>query len=267
MALPIPECNEATDNKGNIEKVSPCGLTSAKTVPLVSIITVVFNGAKTLRATIESIVPQLCEDVEYIVIDGGSTDGTKEIIEEYASHLTYWVSEPDLGIYDAMNKGISQANGNFCLFVGSDDEIIPLSFKIALSLITEHSWVYYGQVLRNGKPVGRRTNKFKILRDNIPHQAIFYPKSVYKNNSYRLQYKICADHEYNIRLIHGNIKFQYMNLFICKFGSSGVSSLNVDHDFARDYLDIVKTNAGTAVFLMLRILKLVKRILVKLSLN
>ena len=263
MSLPIPEGIEATDNKCNIKKVNPCGLTSAKNDPLVSIITVIYNGAKTLRATIDSIVPQLSEEVEFIVIDGGSTDGTQEIIEEYSSHLTYWISEPDLGIYDAMNKGISQANGKFCLFVGSDDEIIPSNFKIALSLMTEYSCVYYGQVLKNGMPLGRRTNKFKILRENIPHQAIFYPKSVYKNNSYRLQYKICADHEYNIRLIYSNIKFQYINLAICKFGSSGVSSLNVDHDFARDYLDIVKTNAGTAVFLILRILKLVKRSLVK----
>jgi glycosyltransferase involved in cell wall biosynthesis len=231
--------------------------------PIVSIITVVFNGSKTLRATIESIVPHLGDNVEYIVIDGGSTDGTREIIKEYASYLTYWVSESDLGIYDAMNKGISQANGDFCLFVGSDDEIIPLGFKKAQSLMTEFSCVYYGQVLKDGKPVGCRINKLKILRDNIPHQAIFYPKSVYKNNFYRLQYKICADHEYNIRLIYSKIKFKYMDFSICKFGSHGVSSLNADLDFARDYFDIVKNNAGTAISLLLRISKLVKRILVK----
>lgn len=87
----------------------------------VSVITVVFNDVKHIKGTMESFFSQTYENKEYIVIDGGSTDGTKEIIERYADRLAYWCSEPDGGIYDAMNKGISHATGGWINFLNCGD--------------------------------------------------------------------------------------------------------------------------------------------------
>ena len=90
-------------------------------LPLVTIITVVFNGEKYLQQTIQSVINQTYDNVEYVVIDGGSTDGTVDIIRKYEDKIDYWVSEPDQGIYDAMNKGIQLAGGEIVGLINSDD--------------------------------------------------------------------------------------------------------------------------------------------------
>src|ERR1700722_12907065 len=89
--------------------------------PLVSVITVVYNGAATLETTLLSVIGQSYDRVEYIVVDGGSKDGTLDLIDRYKSHIATWVSEPDKGVYDAMNKGIRMAKGDWLFFLGSDD--------------------------------------------------------------------------------------------------------------------------------------------------
>ena len=93
-------------------------------MPKLSIITVNLNKAKGLQKTIESVIFQTFTDYEYIIIDGGSTDGSKQIIEQYADKITYWVSEPDSGIYNGMNKGIKVAKGEYCLFLNSEDYLL-----------------------------------------------------------------------------------------------------------------------------------------------
>ena len=87
----------------------------------VSVITISYNNAEGLRRTIESVVAQNYSDYEYIIIDGGSTDNSRQIIESYADHISYWVSEPDKGVYNAMNKGIAQATGEYLHFLNSGD--------------------------------------------------------------------------------------------------------------------------------------------------
>lgn len=87
----------------------------------ISIITVSYNAAKTIEQTIQSVVNQTYDNIEYIIIDGGSTDGTVDIIKKYEDKIAYWVSEPDKGIYDAMNKGILKASGEYIYFLGADD--------------------------------------------------------------------------------------------------------------------------------------------------
>ena len=89
--------------------------------PRISIITVVYNGASTLEQTILSVLKQTYSRIEYIIIDGGSKDGTVDIIKKYQDRIAYWVSEPDEGIYDAMNKGIRHASGDWIYFLGADD--------------------------------------------------------------------------------------------------------------------------------------------------
>ena len=88
-----------------------------------SIITINYNNCEGLRRTIESVVNQTCHDFEYIIIDGGSTDGSVDVIKQYADQIDYWVSEPDKGIYNAMNKGVAVAKGEYCLFLNSGDSL------------------------------------------------------------------------------------------------------------------------------------------------
>ncbi len=95
--------------------------------PLISVITVVSNGEKHLEKTIQSVMNQAYDNVEYIIIDGGSTDGTVDIIRRYDDQIDYWVSEPDSGIYDAMNKAASTSNGNWLYFIGADDVLYEVA--------------------------------------------------------------------------------------------------------------------------------------------
>ena len=92
-----------------------------KQYPLISVITVSYNAVSTIEDTILSVINQTYTNIEYIIIDGGSADGTVGIIEKYVDRISYWVSEPDKGIYDAMNKGLKVANGDWAIFMGSDD--------------------------------------------------------------------------------------------------------------------------------------------------
>ena len=124
--------------------------TSTPEKPLITVVTVVYNGAATLEQTIQSVVNQTYDNVEYIIIDGASTDGTLDIIKKYEDRIDYWQSEPDKGIYDAMNKGLDLATGDFLIFLGADDLIFaPTTFQnIAMSLI-DRDKNYYGDVYLN----------------------------------------------------------------------------------------------------------------------
>lgn len=106
-------------------------------IPLISVITVVFNGAQTLRLTLDSIVQNLNENIEYIIIDGGSTDGTREIIADYCRYISLSVSEPDKGIYDAMNKGLGLASGEYIYFINSGDTLISDQTLVLVSRLLE----------------------------------------------------------------------------------------------------------------------------------
>lgn len=111
--------------------------------PLISIITVVFNGAGYIEKTIRSIIGQSFENFEYIIIDGGSTDGTVDIIRDYESSISYWISENDLGIYDAMNKAQQFAVGDFLWFINAGDEISDMNILMDLSLVAHRNIDYF----------------------------------------------------------------------------------------------------------------------------
>ena len=114
--------------------------------PLVSIITVSYNVAATLAKCIESVKTQAFKNYEYIIIDGLSTDGTLAIIKRYDKAITYWRSEKDTGIYNAMNKAVKLARGKWFLFLGADDELLP-GFSELTALLTDERCVYYGDFI------------------------------------------------------------------------------------------------------------------------
>jgi glycosyltransferase involved in cell wall biosynthesis len=160
--------------------------------PSISIITVVYNGEKYLEETIKSVITQTYNNVEYIIIDGGSTDGTLDIIKKYEKYIDYWVSEKDHGIYDAMNKGIKVAIGNGLLFLNAGDyfvgSVLNENIKIPCLLPVKYK-DYFGKL---------KDFKIRDYRYALPncHQGILFEN---KRILYDIQYKIAADYDFYIK--------------------------------------------------------------------
>ena len=212
--------------------------------PYISIITVVFNGEKYLEETIQSVLTQTYDNIEYIIIDGGSTDGSIEIIKKYEDKLAYWVSEKDDGIYDAMNKASKIATGDFANFLNADDTIYAhdaienivkdmddldsVFFSRAYVVSDTISWVY---------PDMKVVDMDRWLKWNLPnHQTIFFPKSFYTQNLYDTRLSIGADDDYKLfALKNHNVKF--INLKYVEFKRGGVSS---NHKNIRFFIQRIK---------------------------
>ena len=202
---------------------------------LLSIITINYNNAKGLRKTIESVRTQTFNDYEHIIIDGGSSDGSKEIIQEflndseYSKHISWWCSEKDGGIYNAMNKGIDKANGQFIYMLNSGDSLLPGVLTTLSPLLRENEKsVVYGPVdsYLNGhfqKTTGMSSEHLPI--GMIPHQGIFVPLELHKKiGYYNEKYKICADREFMLRLYTNKIPFVHIPVIICNYDEGGISS-------------------------------------------
>lgn len=166
-----------------------------------SIITINYNNCEGLRRTIESVVAQTCSDFEYIVIDGGSTDDSVDVIKQYAQQIDYWVSEPDKGIYNAMNKGVAQAHGEYCLFMNSgdclnDEAVVEDVYSIGLK-----SDVVTGGIKKDGGNVyfgPERVSMRHFYRKTLFHQASFIKTDVLREIPYDESYEIAADWKFFI---------------------------------------------------------------------
>ena len=226
----------------------------AITHPLISIITVVYNCVNTLEETILSVINQDFDNFEFIIIDGGSTDGTIEVIQKYQDKITSWISEPDKGIYDAMNKGIKIAKGDYVYFLGGDDLLYITSvLKIVSSRLTDKNKIYYGNVLFKTRNIlyDGKFSALKLATRNISHQSIFYPREIFDNYSFDTKYKIFADYELNLKL-YGNsyFSFAHMPITVALFNDEGSSGSNVlDSYFERDRLEIIKNNFPYWIYL------------------
>jgi len=220
--------------------------------PRISIATVVRNGEATLRRTIESVIHQLGGNAEYIIIDGASTDGTLDIIREYDASLAYWVSEPDRGIYDAMNKVLQVATGDWLLFLGADDELLA-SPEHLLERFTQTGALYYGNVTihQTGVISGGEFSRYRLMQENICHQAIFYPRAVYKAKKYDTTSGMKADHRYNIELRGAGVPFIYIDATISCFNNQGLSSAQ-DIAFEAIKLVAIRESFGLALYLLKR---------------
>lgn len=167
----------------------------------VSIITINYNNAKGLKKTLDSIVSQNQADFEYIVIDGNSTDGSQNIIEEYSKQISYWISEPDSGIYNAMNKGIRQATGEYVLFINSGDIIrTETNLSSIISQITGEDIIFFDLEVcdisnnRYVKIYPDRLDFKYFAEDSLPHMASFIKKDLLvKYGYYSEKIKISSD--------------------------------------------------------------------------
>ena len=199
--------------------------------PLISIITVSYNSSSTIEETILSIINQTYSNIEYIIIDGGSTDGTIDIIKKYNDKITYWISEPDKGIYDAMNKGIKKAKGEWINFMNCGDSFYSeTTIKDVFNIANEDSDIIYGNtnlLYEFGNFI--RTASLPTAENYMPfyHQSSFSRKEIMQERLFDIKYKICADKNFFYSIFHCGNSFEYVNLIIANYeAENGLSSIN-----------------------------------------
>lgn len=208
----------------------------------ISIVTVVYNGAQIIEETIISVVNQTYQNIEYIIIDGGSFDGTQEIIKKYEEKISYWISEKDNGIYHAMNKGIEVASGNYIIFMNAGDQFYE---KETISHVFKETINYdliYGNTLLNtdGKKSLSRAKSFEKINYGMPfcHQSVFVKQELMKQYNFSLNYKLASDYNFFLTLYNQNkYSFKRTDEIISIYDNCGAS---MSLDTIREKLKIIK---------------------------
>jgi glycosyltransferase involved in cell wall biosynthesis len=193
-----------------------------------SIITINYNNATGLEKTIQSVINQTFTDYEYIIIDGGSTDGSLDVIKKYADHITTWVSEPDKGVYNAMNKGIKIAKGEFINFMNSGDTFYETNTLsnvqnyltcdiIAGRWQKDHHIVY--------QSINNEVSMLDLFTDALNHQATFIKRTLFENNLYNEKYSIISDWIFTVEtIVFKNCTYKCIEEIIVDYDGHGISS-------------------------------------------
>ncbi|MDD3117989.1 MAG: glycosyltransferase family 2 protein [Victivallales bacterium] len=236
----------------------------------ISVITVCYNSAAYLEKAVESVLSQNYDNFEYLIIDGGSTDGTPDIIRRYEDRLAYWTSEPDRGIYDAMNKGIARASGDIVGIINSDDYYFPEALQKVADAFEGKSldeYIFWGDVqyehrgrVRGFRPAKVKTGAF------APHPSMFCPRRIYERiGTYDASFRLLGDYDFMYRAVNKfNLKPLYVPELIAFFREGGLADSNI-LSCLRDELK-VKRRYGQPWFIaypvfFLKILKNAPRIL------
>ena len=234
---------------------------------LVSIIIATYNAASQLPGCLASIKAQSFSNLEIVVIDGGSTDSTIALLQAYDKPNLVWVSEKDKGIYDALNKGIKKATGNWLYFMGADDRLLP-GFSELASRLTGRKTVHYGYSKEFYDP--RHKPSFVILTGEftpyrlakycLNHQAIIYPRRAFYTAQYNLKYKVLADYAFNLK-IWGDRSFKkiYYPIAIASYNMDGFSSQTEDVAFKKDKAKLIRKYMGYMMYLRFLLKKYKKR--------
>lgn len=198
-----------------------------------SIITINYNNVEGLKRTIESVKSQTFRDFEWILIDGGSSDGSKELIKENQEYFSYWVSEPDAGIYDAMNKGTREAKGEFCQYLNSGDFFISsdslqrvFQFPLTADVNYGDMWFVKGNTVIEKRTYPDVMTLSFLFKSPLGHQAVFVKTEVAKKYLYRTQYYISADRAFFLELFCNNCSFNYLSYPVVYFDSEGIGSVS-----------------------------------------
>ncbi|MBC7419024.1 MAG: glycosyltransferase [Pedobacter sp.] len=201
-------------------------------MPKLSVITIVYNNVRDIERTIKSVINQSFKDIEYLVIDGGSTDGTMEIISKYKGAISRIISEPDGGIYFAMNKGLALATGDYVLFMNSGDEIYHMQTAELVFKSAKDADIYYGETEMyndDWQSLGRRRHKvpeeftwrsFKYGM-NISHQAIYLRKAIIE--PFDVSYKYSADIDWILKAAKKAAKITRVDGYVAKYLVGGIS--------------------------------------------
>ncbi|MGN0006283.1 MAG: glycosyltransferase family 2 protein [Candidatus Gastranaerophilaceae bacterium] len=211
----------------------------------ISVITVCYNSEEVIEKTIQSVVNQTFEDFEYIIIDGASTDKTLEIVNKYQDKIAKIVSEKDKGIYDAMNKGIANASGDYIIFLNADDVFLHENvLKFAANKMTEGKALYYGDLIFLEKSTGKLNNRRQnnvnyiyLCGGMLFHPTIFASKKLFeKIGVFDTKYRIVADYDWVIRaLVKFKASCSYLDMPITIFvNGEGASSNPKNKDFHKN---------------------------------
>jgi len=209
--------------------------------PLISIVTVVYNGEEFLEETILSVIHQSYDNVEYILIDGGSTDGTLDIIKKYEDKISYWVSEKDEGIYDAMNKGLKVVTGKYISILNADDYYEKDALSSSVKMIEKEKSDYN---IANVKFVGSKNIVrpiYPLMKEYVyqempyPHVSAVIASYVYKQvGLFDTSLKIAGDHDMAVRIHMAGYKTTYLDKIIAHLEEGGISnSINSNKEYLR----------------------------------
>lgn len=214
-----------------------------KKKPQVTVVTVCYNAVNEIERTMLSVLGQMYRDIEYIIIDGGSTDGTVDIIKKYANRLAFWVSEHDEGIYDAMNKGIRYATGEWINFMNSGDYFSSdavFSDIFGRGKNYDGVGVVYGNVsiLEKWGTYEETPENLSLMTKRFPfcHQSAFARTELMKKHLFDTRYSICADYKFFYDAWKGGTKFQYINLTVSCFNHS------IDSQSGQNRLAVIHQN-------------------------
>lgn len=225
----------------------------------ISIITITYNSAKTLQRALESVQSQTYKDIEHVIVDGESTDGTKELIETYAKEHTNvrWISEPDEGIYNALNKGIKMATGDVIGFLHSDDTFYAANSieQIATAFASHQTDVVYGdlqycskgKVVRQWKsnPFNSRSLKYGWMP---PHPTVYVRREVYEQvGKYDEWFRISADFDMMLRIFTAGYVSHYIPEVLVSMETGGASNKNSRARLSKtqeDYIVLKKNHVG-----------------------
>lgn len=205
-------------------------------MPTISIITVVYNGEDTIQRTIDSIKDQSYKNIEYIIVDGLSKDNTVEIIKKNSEFVTKFVSEPDNGLYDAMNKALEMATGDYVWFINSGDEIANSDVLSNVFTNSENADIYYGDTLivdDNGEEIGKRRLQppkeltWKDFKKGmvVSHQSIIIKRDI--TRKYDLNYRFSADFDWVLYALKKSKKNVNTQIVLSKFLDGGLTKQNI----------------------------------------
>ena len=193
-----------------------------------SIITINYNNKDGLHDTIKSIISQTCTDYEFIIIDGGSTDGSIDVIKEFSNHITYWISEKDNGVYHAMNKGVAQSHGEHLIFMNSGDCFHTTNILSDIAIYNED--IILGKVYKGDSHIPSGHNRLDItlldlMRGSLPHQAMFIKKELLIKHPYDEKYRIVSDWKFCLEtMILDNCSFRNVDIVVADYDTSGIST-------------------------------------------
>ncbi len=200
-----------------------------------SIITINYNNLAGLRKTMESVLAQTCRDFEYIVIDGASTDGSAELVRSHATDLTYWVSEPDNGIYNAMNKGVRAATGDYVLMLNSGDYLVDNQVVGRILPELDGTDIVQGNIIEQhddglwrNRGYGRSDiSFFDVMKCHFLHQAAFCRRSLFRQyGEFDESYRIIGDSVFFVKCLgFGSASFRYVDIDIANYDMHGVSAV------------------------------------------
>jgi glycosyltransferase involved in cell wall biosynthesis len=238
---------------------------------------VVFNGRKTIEKAIKSVLSQSYKNIEYVVVDGGSTDGTVEVLKKYSKKgIDIWASKKDKGLYDAMNKGVGLAHGDVVYFLNADDSFYDndVIADFAKAFLGADSQIVFGDVIfvypgeRSSVRVSRELSIAQLKRGMMPpHQGTFASRKLLQENPFDLSYRSSSDFDWFCRVMKKGAASRKFDRVVAEFVSGGVSSGKVSY---KETESVVKKHFGFFPFARLvlkhRIFSLIKFVLVKTGL-